>query len=183
MELPVDIAFAFALAQAAEEVGIPVARYDFETRIPLDWGSIIPLWYCGAQWASPPSIVVVVPARSVDELDILDFGRIVSKTAEQCGKRVGFIASCDWAHAHDSTGPYGFHEDAAKFDLMALDLISSDNLTGFLGIDPVFIENAKPDGIWQTLALAGALEGSNLKADVLSYQCATYFGMLVASYR
>jgi aromatic ring-opening dioxygenase LigB subunit len=188
VKMQVDQYLALAIAELASESGIPTARYVFgtgagpESRLPLDWGAVIPLWYCGAQWDREPSIVVVVPDRSVDELDLVEFGRIVTQSADRSGKRVGFIASCDWAHAHDPSGPYGFHEDAAKFDQMALGLISSGDLNGFLGIDEAFIENAKPDGIWQTLVLAGVLEGSGLTVDVLSYQCPTYFGMLVAAY-
>jgi aromatic ring-opening dioxygenase LigB subunit len=188
VDMPVNQYLGIAIAQEAAANGIPIAACTFgtgagpESRLPLDWGALIPLWYCGARWEPKPKIVVVVPSLSVTEEELVQFGRIVAKTASRNGKTFGFIASCDWAHAHDASGPYGFHKDAAKFDMMALEMIKSNKLDGFLGLDNTFVENAKPDGIRQTLMLSGALEGSPLKPSVLSYQCPTYFGMLVAAY-
>ena len=188
VEMNVDQLLAYSIASEASVVGIPVAGFVYGTgsgpssSLPLDWGSVIPLWYCGAQWKREPKVIVVVPCRSVDELQLVEFGRTIAAVAERAGRRVGFIASCDWGHAQDPAGPYGFHADSAKFDMQALELIKSGNLSGFLGMDETYVENAKPDGIWQTLMLSGALEGSSLIPDVLSYQCPTYFGMLVAAY-
>jgi aromatic ring-opening dioxygenase LigB subunit len=189
VEMPVDQHMAFAIAQRSFMAGIPIARCSFgtgsgpESRLPLDWGSIIPLWYCGAQWANKPRVVVVVPSRSVDEWALVEFGRIVAGVAAAGPKRVALIASCDWSHTHDEDGPYGFHEDAVKFDDLARDLIGRNDLDGFLELDLEFVENAKPDGIWQTLVLSGAIDGTPLKSEILSYQRPTYFGMLVATFR
>lgn len=77
------------------------------------------------------------------------------------------IASCDWAHAHDEQVPYGFNPAAKEFDKMA-------------DFDEGFIEPAKPDGIWQTLILAGAIPPEERHIEFLSYEALTYFGLICA---
>ncbi len=192
MDVPVDRQLAWHIAEAAQASGVPVAQCVYGTssgpasKIPLDWGAIIPLWYAlsamEAGGGREPQVVVVVPSRGVDGEALIEFGRAVSRAAGQLGRRVAFIASCDWAHAQDTNGPYGYHPDAAKYDVMVQDVIRRGDLRHFLTVNEQFIENAKPDGNWQCLMLAGALENSGLSPELLSYECPTYFGMLVASY-
>ena len=47
--------------------------------------------------------------------------------------------------------------------------------------DEDFIEAAKPDGIWQTLILAGAIPPAERKIELLSYEVPTYFGLICAA--
>jgi len=44
------------------------------------------------------------------------------------------------------------------------------------------IANAKPDGIWQSLILAGAIPLENRKSTFLSYEVPTYFGLICVAY-
>ena len=50
-----------------------------------------------------------------------------------------------------------------------------------LALDPSFVEAAKADSFWQMLMLHGAL-GGGWRAEFLSYEAPTYFGMLCAAY-
>ncbi len=50
-----------------------------------------------------------------------------------------------------------------------------------LGLDVAFVEQAKADSFWQLLVLHGAL-GDGWRAELLSYEAPTYFGMLCAAY-
>jgi aromatic ring-opening dioxygenase LigB subunit len=43
-------------------------------------------------------------------------------------------------------------------------------------------QNAAIDGLWQTLMLAGTLERTPMRGEVLSYEAPSYYGMLVASF-
>ena len=51
-----------------------------------------------------------------------------------------------------------------------------------LAFDPAWVNRAKPDALWQILNLHGALAGTNLRGELLSYEAPTYFGMLCAAY-
>jgi aromatic ring-opening dioxygenase LigB subunit len=52
---------------------------------------------------------------------------------------------------------------------------------GLLELDPAFVDAAKADSWWQLLMLHGAL-GDGWRAEFLSYEASTYFGMLCAAY-
>ena len=92
------------------------------------------------------------------------------------------IASCDWAHAHDESGPYGFDPAAKSFDEQVVTLIKTNQLEKMADFQLDFIEAAKPDGIWQTLILAGAIPPEERNVEFLSYEAPTYFGLLCAAY-
>ena len=47
--------------------------------------------------------------------------------------------------------------------------------------EPAFVAEAKADSFWQMLMLHGAI-GDGWRADLLSYEAPTYFGMLCASF-
>jgi aromatic ring-opening dioxygenase LigB subunit len=51
-----------------------------------------------------------------------------------------------------------------------------------LSLPPQFIEDAKPDSLWQLAMLEGILEHAEMTGRLLSYHVPTYFGMLCAAY-
>jgi aromatic ring-opening dioxygenase LigB subunit len=180
----VDRELANMIYEAASNDGIPAAAVNFGTAagpiscLPLDWGAIVPLRFMPADLP----IIVINPTRELPFSRMLDFGKSLSKAVEQSGKRVGLIASCDWAHAHDENGPYGFDPAAEPFDLHIVNLIKTNQLEKMAELDDEFIEAAKPDGIWQTLILAGAIPPGERNVEFLSYEVPTYFGLICAAY-
>ena len=46
--------------------------------------------------------------------------------------------------------------------------------------DQEYIDAAKPDGIWQTLILAGAIPKEARNIHLYSYEVPTYFGLICA---
>jgi aromatic ring-opening dioxygenase LigB subunit len=183
MERPVDRELAIMITEFAQNVGIPAASINFGTAagsiscLPLDWGAIVPLRFMPAV-----PIVVINPTRELSFQNHLEFGKALRKAVQHSNKRVGLIASCDWAHAHDEAGPYGFDPAAKLFDQEAVEYIKNNQLEKMVDFAEDFIEAAKPDGIWQTLILAGAIPFEERKIDFLSYEVPTYFGLICAGY-
>ena len=79
---------------------------------PLDWGAVVPLYFLGARWPSPPSIITMTPSRALTLKQLYDFGTALAEAAAQSDKRVALVASADWGHAHDASGPYGYDPPA-----------------------------------------------------------------------
>jgi aromatic ring-opening dioxygenase LigB subunit len=148
---------------------------------PMDWGVLIPLWAMGGRHDPPVPVVVVSPARDRSLEEHVRAGRALAGAAERSGKRVALIASADHGHAHDASGPYGFDPAAAEYDTRVVELVQENRLGGLLDLDPAFVEAAKADSWWQLLMLHGAL-GDSWRAEFLSYEASTYFGMLCAAY-
>ncbi|MDN4606918.1 extradiol ring-cleavage dioxygenase [Sporosarcina highlanderae] len=182
MERLVDRELARSIAEAATKAGIPAGAVNYGTAagpiscLPLDWGVIVPL-----RFMPKVPIVVINPSRELSFEMHVAFGNVLSETVQAGTKRVGLIASCDWSHTHDETGPYGFDPAAEKLDAEVVELIKQNELEKMADFDADYIEAAKPDGIWQSLVLAGAIPANERKVKFLSYEAPTYFGLICAA--
>jgi len=149
--------------------------------MPMDWGTLIPLWFFGTQ-VKRPRVVIVTPSREIPMENLVKLGSVVAQVAKKSGQKVAFVASADQAHTHDRKGPYGFHPASAKFDKLVKKAVEENNLKILFNLKKRFIEDAKPDSIWQIAILGGVLEQVQMKSELISYQAPTYFGMLCAAY-
>jgi aromatic ring-opening dioxygenase LigB subunit len=201
LNVPVDAPLTDAIAATARARGIPIAMVGYagnrrdQSVLPLDWGMLTPLWFLGHGRNMPghgdvladppaadigPPAVVITPSRSVPRATLVDFGRAVAETAARDPRRIGFIASCDWGHAHRADGPYGFHPESALVDAEVVAAVQANDLMRLIDLDEGRARDAAIDGLWQTLMLGGALDVTPMNVELLSYEAPTYYGMLVA---
>jgi aromatic ring-opening dioxygenase LigB subunit len=201
LNVPVDGPLTDAIAAKARERGIPIALAGYggnrrdQSVLPLDWGILTPLWFLGHSQnmrghgdvlADPPQTdigppsVIVSPSRSLPRETLVDFGRVVAEVSAAEPRRVGFIASCDWGHAHAATGPYGFHPESATVDAEVVAAVTANDVLSLIDLDEGRAQNAAIDGLWQALVLGGALDVTPMNVELLSYEAPTYYGMLVA---
>jgi aromatic ring-opening dioxygenase LigB subunit len=62
-----------------------------------------------------------------------------------------------------------------------VELVKRNALAELATFDPAFVAEAKADSFWQMLMLHGAI-GGGWRAQFLSYEAPTYFGMLCAAF-
>jgi len=183
-----DRPLAKEILENAKKSNLPVIGANYGTSegenscMPMDWGALIPLWFFARQNTESSKVVVVTPSREIALQSLVEFGRVITETAKASGKRVAFVASADQGHAHNADGPYGFHPSSAKFDQIVRSAVLENDLKTLLGLQQQFIEDAKPDSLWQVAILQGILETVPMKGHLLSYQAPTYYGMLCAAY-
>ncbi|HVC82034.1 MAG TPA: hypothetical protein VNL35_16195 [Chloroflexota bacterium] len=195
-----DLAAAIATASRAEGVPVVRVRNFFEaTPLTIYWGALIPLWFLGAAYPMPPRVVVVSagnlhlyqaegPARvghfgqEVPREGYIGFGRAVRAAAAATGRRVAFIASLDLGHRHAPDGPFGFDPASAECDAAVTEAVRANALERMLGYDADWIDRGLTEAVEPLLALHGVLEGTDLRAEVLSYEVPTYYGMMCAAY-
>ncbi len=174
---------AAALLEALRAEGIPAVGVSFggndpdEAVMPMDWGTMVPLWFLGGRADPKVPAVVVSPARSRPLEEHVRAGAAIARLPRS---RVALVASADHGHAHDTGGPYGFHPAAAGYDRLLLQLLESNRLDGIADLAER-AEPAKADSLWQLVMLRGAL-GDDFDCDVLTYEAPTYFGMLCAAF-
>ncbi len=201
LNVPVDGPLTDAIAAGARERGIPIALAGYggnrrdQSVLPLDWGMLTPLWFLGHGRNMPgygdvladppaadigPPAVIVTPSRGVPRPTLVAFGRAVAETAASAPRRIGFVASCDWGHAHRADGPYGFHPASAAVDAEVVAAVAANDLPRLIELDESRAQDAAIDGLWQAVILAGALEAVPMRVELLSYEAPTYYGMLVA---
>lgn len=203
MNVPLDLDLTRRIAETARARGVPTALVGYASSsadgavYPMDWGVLTPLWFCGHARNQPghgyvladapaedigPPAVIANPSRTMPREQLLTFGRALADAAAADGRRVAFIASCDWGHRHAESGPYGYHPDAARMDADVVEAIKANEPARLITLDDDYIRNAAIDGLWQLLMLAGALEVVPMDVDFLSYEAPTYYGMIVATY-
>lgn len=188
LKVACDLGLSQKVVEAAERRGLPVVAANYGalegplSDLAMDWGTLVPLWFLLRGAALKSRVVIVTPSRGIPLEQNFEFGRAVAEVA--CGerKRVAFVASADQAHAHKKNGPYGFDRRAVEYDRMVVDAVKADRLGSLMRVEPELVEAAKPDSLWQIAMLAGALAEAPMKAEFLSYQVPTYFGMLCAGF-
>jgi aromatic ring-opening dioxygenase LigB subunit len=150
----------------------------------MDWGTLIPLWFMIPRCKRKPKIVIVTPSREIPLRRNFEFGRLIADEAEsERTRRVVFVASADQAHAHKKSGPYGFSLKAKEYDRLVLAALEKDRIGELLHWSPGLIEAAKPDSLWQMAMLAGIADRVQMRAELVSYEAPTYFGMICAHFR
>jgi aromatic ring-opening dioxygenase LigB subunit len=187
LDVPVDRSLAETMIAAVRRAGVPTVGISFggndpnTATFPMDWGTLIPLWYMGGRFGPPVPAVCLTPARDLSSEQHVVAGQAIGRAVADAAKRVALIASADHAHTHDANGAYGFHPSARVFDEMVVASVRENDLGRLAAVDRQLLDDAKPDGWWQLLMLHGAL-GVGWHAELLSYEAPTYYGMLCAAY-
>jgi aromatic ring-opening dioxygenase LigB subunit len=187
LDCEVDRSTALALVDALLGEGVPAVGVSFggnaaeEAVMPMDWGTLVPLWYLGGRWEPQPPVVVAAPARDLSGPTHVTAGWVLGRLAANSERRIALIASADQSHTHDPAGPYGGHPAAKAFDQLVVDAIEANDLDRLLDVPDQLLQDAKPDSWWQLLMLHGAL-GREWQAELLSYEAPTYYGMLCAAF-
>lgn len=187
LRVPVDLDLAAGVRDEIRAAGIPVVGVSYggndpaQAVMPLDWATLIPLWWMGGRREPQVPAVIVSPARDLAAEAHVRAGAAIAAAAGATGRRVALLASCDHGHGHLAAGPYGFRPESAVFDGLVCDLVSADRLAAVAEIDPGLVRAAAADSWWQMLMLSGAL-GDGWRGELLSYEHPTYVGLLCAAY-
>jgi aromatic ring-opening dioxygenase LigB subunit len=177
------------LLERAPARRLPVVGANYATaagkysNMPLDWGTLVPLWFFLRGYRRPPRVLVVTPSREIPLEQNVRFGELIAEVVRRRRKRVVFVASADHGHAHLATGPYGYHPAAAEYDDAMVRAIRHDDLASVLRLDPALVEQAKPDSLWQVAMLHGVARRAGLHAHLLTYDVPAYYGMICAAFR
>jgi len=189
LKVKCDVKFARKLLDAATRRKLPVIGANYGTfdgvtsDMPMDWGTLVPLLFITPECRPKPKVVIVTPSREIALSQNFQFGRVVGEVSERAAKRIVFVASADQAHRHKKSGPYGFNKASKEYDRLVLQAIQRGRIDSIMGFKPKFVDAAGPDSLWQMTMLAGAIDRFRMKADVISYDVPTYFGMICASFR
>jgi aromatic ring-opening dioxygenase LigB subunit len=174
-----DPELADACVTALQAAGLPALGLTFGTvasggsTMPIDWGAGIPLTFLRIP------AVIVTPCRALSNQDHVLAGEALALATGDTA--VAFIASADHGHGHTTDGPYGFSAHSAPYDDDIQDVVRRNALRELADWDPQRAADALADSLWQMLMLHGAL-GDGFRAELISYEAPTYFGMLTAAF-
>ncbi len=154
----------------------------------LRWGEVIPLWFLYKEYNEklPPTCILSQPSRRYTEApqmvtELKRLGKNINRYFEKNEKRVVVIISGDLAHTHQETGPYGYSEDAEKFDASFSRWVEGESDAFFEMIS--LTNTALSCGFTGIMMLQGILEDKEVKERVLLENLhPTYYGMPVAKF-
>jgi AmmeMemoRadiSam system protein B len=181
LEIDYDEPFVQSLVSAAQAEGIScISEGDLEPG--LDHGTLIPLYFVQKAWQQnkPFPKVVRVGISGLSLETHYQLGKKIAETANTLERRVVFIASGDLSHRLKKDGPYGFAAEGPQFDHAITEIIKSGDLRKFVSLDPRLADKAGECG-WRSFAiLAGAMDGVQIKTELLSYEGTFGVGYAVA---
>jgi aromatic ring-opening dioxygenase LigB subunit len=186
--LKCDREFSQDLLQESTRKHLPVVGANYGTAegpasdMPMDWGTLVPMWFVAKEERVKARTVIVTPSREIPLKQNIALGTTIAEMAEKRNKRVVFIASADQAHAHARSGPYGYHQSATRYDEFVSQAIQKNRIESISRLSKQFVEEAKPDSLWQMAMLAGLTRVVKMRGNLLSYEVPTYYGMICASF-
>ena len=182
-----DLSYAHAIKSSAEKTGVTAAlinasaaaRYGVPTT--LDHGITAPLYFLREAGVDIP--LVHISMGLLPRLKLYDFGVALREAAWDLDKRVAVVASSDLSHRLTPDAPNGYHAAGKEFDELLVSLTGAGDVEGICALDEELTENAGECGLRAIIMMLGALDGSEIKSEVLSYEGPFGVGYLVASLR
>jgi AmmeMemoRadiSam system protein B len=144
-------------------------------------GFEVPLYYLTANLPSDlpiEQILVTNPSYRY----YYDLGHSRGQQAGGDTRRTAVIASGDLSHVLEADGPYGFDPAGPQLDEAIVTAVRANDAEALLSLDPGILDHGAECGVRSILYLMGALAGSALRPQILSYEGPFGVGYLVTTY-
>jgi AmmeMemoRadiSam system protein B len=146
----------------------------------LDHGALVPLHYMVEAGIKKNLLPIAIGFLPLNKL--FEFGKALVAAAGRLNRRIAIIASADMSHRLTSDAPAGFDPQGKKFDEKLVDLMRNYDVKGILNFPEDLAEAAGQDALWSIAILLGALDGCEVKHEVLSYEGPYGVGYMVATF-
>ena len=152
--------------QTIKATGSSLKQYgrDYE----LDHGALVPLHFVKDKYTSFK--LVHITYGGLTPIQLYKFGKLIKEAVEESDKNVVFIGSGDLSHRLKHEGPYDYNPDGEKFDKEIIGLLENGDVSGVFNINPEIIENAGECGLRSYYIMLGAMDGNEIKGELLSYE-------------
>ena len=110
------------------------------------------------------------------------FGQIIRQAVEETGRKTVYIASGDLSHKLQEYGPYGFAPEGPEYDHRIMDVCSRGAFGEMLDFEESFCDQAAECGHRSFVIMAGALDGLEVRAKVLSHEDVTGVGYGICAF-
>ena len=171
------------LAKAVERLAI-LERFPAGTRgqrePALDHGTMVPLYFIRQACAGFRLMRVGLSGLPLE--DHYKLGMLIRRAVEETGRRAVFVASGDLSHKLQPYGPYGYAPDGPRYDARIMDVCGRAAFGELFDFDEAFCERAAECGHRSFVIMAGALDGTAVRAEALSHEDVTGVGYGVCAF-
>lgn len=174
IQAALDMEFNEELFKLAQEEQLPVVGVDHEVLraygrpFELDHGTLVPLYFINKYYSDYK--LVHITYAPLSDRQLYQFGILLDKVVQRLQRQAVIIASGDLSHKLSESGPYSYSPYGEEFDRQFLHKLSSEQPLDIFSLDLEMIEEAAECGLRSTKILLGALDGKEVKGEVLSYQ-------------
>ena len=146
----------------------------------LDHGTMVPLWFIRQQYSG--GRILRIGLSGLPLTDHYKLGQMIREAVRITGRKTVFVASGDLSHKLQSYGPYGFAPEGPAYDERIMDVCSRASFGELFDFDETFCEKAAECGHRSFVIMAGALDGTAVKATRLSHQDVTGVGYGICTF-
>lgn len=146
----------------------------------LDHGTMVPLRFIREKYKE--GRIVRIGLSGLPLTDHYRLGQIIARAVRDTGRRAVIIASGDLSHKLKEYGPYGFAPEGPEYDRRIMDVCGRGSFGELLDFDENFCDRAAECGHRSFVIMAGALDGTGVKASALSHQDVTGVGYGICTF-
>lgn len=174
MDFQIEMDLTQRIMDKSDENNIPTVRAtssnlkSYGREYELDHGSIVPLYFVKDKYNSFK--LVHITYGGLTPIQLYKFGKLIKESVEESNKNAVFIGSGDLSHRLKDEGPYDYSPYGEKFDKEIISLLTKGDVAGVFNIDSEMIENAGECGLRSYYIMLGAMEGNEIKGELLSYE-------------
>ena len=164
----------------AVEAGFPAGTKG-EREPALDHGTMVPLYFIRQAYADFRLVRVGLSGLPLE--DHYRLGQLIRQAVAETGRSAVFVASGDLSHKLQTYGPYGFAPEGPAYDARIMDVCGRAAFGELFDFDAAFCDRAAECGHRSFVIMAGALDGTRVRAEVLSHEDVTGVGYGVCVFR
>lgn len=146
----------------------------------LDHGTMVPLWFIRNKYSEGQ--IVRIGLSGLPLTDHYCLGMMIRDAADRLGRRIVIIGSGDLSHKLQEYGPYGFAPDGPVYDERIMDVMGRAAFGELFDFDEGFCDRAAECGHRSFVILAGAFDGTAVRATMLSHQDVTGVGYGICTF-
>ena len=174
-----DAELVRAIAELAGEQGFPAGVMGERDR-NLDHGTMVPLYFIRQKYAGGK--IVRIGLSGLPLTEHYKLGQMIREAVERLGRKAVFVASGDLSHKLQDYGPYGYAKEGPQYDEKIMDVCSRASFGELFDFDETFCERAAECGHRSFVIMAGAFDGTAVKAEQLSHEDVTGVGYGICTF-
>ena len=183
MEFKNDFELAGQLNETANNADLKTLLYNNRGEFfELDHGIMVPLYYLAKEYEGALKVIPTAYSN-LPRAKHFSFGQTIAEVIRKYPGRVGILSSGDLSHRLIQGAPDGYSAAGKDFDKKLVEDLKKNNIKNILYYDEDFVEDAGECGYRSILILLGALDGTNAKPEILSYEGPFGVGYLVVNYK
>ncbi|TCT15512.1 hypothetical protein EDC18_103217 [Natranaerovirga pectinivora] len=140
----------------------------FDVKLSLDHGTLVPLYYVNKFYSDYR--IVHITYAPLNDLELYQFGTIITKAIEALNENAIVIASGDLSHKLKDDGPYDYSPYGKTFDTTFVELLEKNQVRDIFSMDSKLISEAGECGFRSVLIMLGVLDGYKVQSKRHSYE-------------